>query len=266
MPNLARAESRIVVADWQRPFPFNHAPDVLDLGPHLVRTQSAEGSHCILRDASHPNYWKMDCREGDIWSPDLSSPLATRNRTEVGSLSDPELYGWGVDVWTSYAFRPSFTDIDATWTIFGQWHATEDTIEGTPELATNPVWKIEVGTDRRMTVKTAGSDQNPMVTHSVPVLRYDGDPIVSGRWEHIVTRCVFAKTLGAASCQVWRNGALVVDLTGIDMGYNDEKGLYWKFGIYRLANGVLPMVAEFANVEWGYDDLSSRILAPLPTP
>ena len=57
--------------------------------------------------------------------------------------------------------------------------------------------------------------------------------------------------------------ARVTPQTGIPFGYNDTAENYPKFGIYRGV-GAGVNVAEFANVELGTTDLTSRITAPLP--
>ena len=66
------------------------------------------------------------------------------------------------------------------------------------------------------------------------------------------------------SLGVWFNGAQKTNQTGIPFGYNDTAENYPKFGIYRGA-GAGVNVAEFANVEIGTTDLTSRITAPLPS-
>lgn len=54
-----------------------------------------------------------------------------------------------------------------------------------------------------------------------------------------------------------------VNLTNIPFGFNDTAENYPKFGIYRGVGAGVNIV-EFANVEIGTTDLTSRITAPLP--
>jgi hypothetical protein len=63
---------------------------------------------------------------------------------------------------------------------------------------------------------------------------------------------------GDAVLQWWRDGVLMLDLTGFSMGYNDPVGPYWQFGIYRNTSPE-DLTIEYRNVEVSRASLASRI-------
>lgn len=88
-----------------------------------------------------------------------------------------------------------------------------------------------------------------------------------GEWYHVVMRVRFSPVAGKAICQVWLNGANVINDTSTPMGYSDSTRNYWKFGIYRRRTPE-TQAAQFANMEVVDEasgkTLQDRILNPLP--
>jgi hypothetical protein len=235
----------------------------IQVGPHFARANAPATDYAIMRNINHPDHFRHEIREGDFSNYDEISaqqPTNPRNRSEL--QSNLEKFDFDTSIWISYSLKPTFSIIDAEWTIIGQVHATEDG----SELATNPIFKMEVRAGNTLYLLTAGSQQDPMVTHSTPVVQWSGDGLISGRPEHYVFRLVASKTGGAGELQAWRNGTELCNVTGIDCGYIDVQGPYFIRGIYRKADGLQPFVAEYANIEFGHADLSGRILNPLPWP
>jgi hypothetical protein len=100
-------------------------------------------------------------------------------------------------------------------------------------------------------VAAARHRENPDET-----IRYSGK-IERNRWYNHVFRLRFGYK-GDAILQWWRDGVLMLDLTGFSMGYNDPEGPYWQFGIYRNTSPE-DLVVEYRNVELSQTSLASRI-------
>ena len=81
------------------------------------------------------------------------------------------------------------------------------------------------------------------------------------RWYRIVGRLVFGWD-NNASVDIWWDGAKILSQANTNMGYNDMRGPYFKFGIYR-AKVAETTVADFANMELGTTSLLTRVTSPL---
>ncbi len=59
-----------------------------------------------------------------------------------------------------------------------------------------------------------------------------------GMWEHFVYHTKFSYAADGF-VELWRNGEKMVSLTDTGTAYNDDKGPYFKFGIYSASWGVM---------------------------
>lgn len=189
----------------------------------------------------------------------LDRGKAPRNRAELYSLSrDPN----GKETWFSYSFRirngPPTT---ATFCILGQFHSTPD-IGDAPGLS--PVFAINLVREGTLRFVSRTSATPLQTFNPKPTVLRDVQGIARERWYRLVGRIVFDYA-GRGSVEVWMNGNKIIDRKNIPIGYNDKKGPYWKFGIYRAA-AAEPLVVDYANMEIGSKSLMPRVGKPLPVP
>lgn len=206
---------------------------------------------------------RFEVREGDYCTtPDDHND---RNRAEFCGLTK---WAFGTAVWVSYAMRVKAGALIKAWNVTGQFHSTPDTalgdVGGSPPFATECRPGEKLVTLRRDTAeKVTTGGQLPTIMHSSALVR--------DRWLRVVERVVFDYS-GNGAVRQWLDGTLVIDAAPIPIGFNDEVGPYWKFGIYRaahMADGTLipdPMIVEYANMEIGLSPLGQRVTAPLALP
>ena len=70
---------------------------------------------------------------------------------------------------------------------------------------------------------------------------------------------------GYGALKIWLNGAVLLDLTDIPIGYPDVQPDYFKCGIYRSSTHTSGdnFAVQYQNVEVSASDLSGRVSAPL---
>ena len=221
-------------------------------------TVHAEGATTSLRqvwrDPSDPGRYRFVVGEP-------GTPGGTVQRAELTGIRRP--FTRGTTWWWSAAFRITGPPPSSTWMNLMQVHQTPD---GSDVEGPQPFGLYWQGSGRLVVVRrydanatTTGSSYTEVETELVSSL-------ATGTWHRIVLRIAMDKGgAGGASGSlgVWFNGVQRVNQTGIPFGYNDTAENYPKFGIYRGV-GAGVNVAEFANVELGTTDLTSRITAPLP--
>lgn len=103
--------------------------------------------------------------------------------------------------------------------------------------------------------------------------------IDQGAWLHFVESYKFDPINGAGHWKSWLNGRQVVDYQGA-LGFKTSPARYVKFGVYRgirmrrdgeledLPRGRVKekITMRYANLRFGYDDLSQLIPKPEPVP
>lgn len=204
--------------------------------------------------------FRFHVNSGERWVGDASNPKK-KERCELYKKSSP--LPWNEDVWMAYSMRiePGAPLILAPsdWCLLGQFHASEDP----GEMSTGPVLGFRLERADTITVYTASNLENPIKTEPKYIYRGTGT-FARGEWHNIVVRMRFSPT--NAQLQWWQNGVELLNISNFGMGYVDEKGPYWKFGIYRYSPVALPTLAvEYANMELVTGkSLLSRVKAPLP--
>jgi hypothetical protein len=232
-------------ADW-RPVT---APVTL-AGHYYEPAAAASNPHAIQRSSSEPGLIRFNAREGQN---------SRWDQKEGSAVDRAELTGWaqpnplGSDIWLAYSQRVLPGDpITSRWCVVGQMHATTQAGDrgSSPPFALHllPGDVFEISTRY---VAAARHRENPDET-----IRYSGK-IERNRWYNHVFRLRFGYK-GDAILQWWRDGVLMLDLTGFSMGYNDPEGPYWQFGIYRNTSPE-DLVVEYRNVELSQTSLASRI-------
>lgn len=219
----------------------------LDATPLCARTP-----HSLqIRARTH----RFELRDGDVGrSADVAN-----NRCEL--VNEQYLSTRGSDFWVSYQMMIEPGDpITGAFAIMGQMHQSPDA----GDVSVEPVFSMTI-TEGRLRIVTR-YDANPTQSVGTPPtqVRYDASDIVRGQWNAFVVRHRFDWN-GAGELDVWRNGVKIVSLTGIQYGYNDQKGPYWQYGIYRQ-KAPETLTAVYANMEVSTASLIDRVANPLPLP
>ena len=208
----------------------------------------------VWRDPSDPGRYRFVVGEP-------GTPGGSVQRAELSGFRRP--FTRGTTWWWSAAFRITGPPPSSTFMNLMQVHQTPD---GGDVEGPQPFGMYWQGSGRLIVTRrwdanatTTGSSYSEAETELAANL-------TTGVWHRVVLRIGMDKggSGGATgSLGVWFNGSQKTNQTGIPFGYNDTAENYPKFGIYRGV-GAGVNVAEFANVELGTTDLTSRITAPLP--
>ena len=186
-----------------------------------------------------------------------------------GSVQRAELSGVALPLarsttwWWSLWFRIAGPPPASGWMNLVQVHQTPD---GGEHEGPQPLGIYWQGSGRLIATRRYDPSAATTDTSYLEVETDLTPSLAVGVWHRLVLRVRLDKGgAGGASGSlgVWFNGAQKVDVAGVPFGYNDTAENYPKFGIYR-GSGAGVNVAEFAQVEIGTADLSSRISSPKP--
>jgi len=216
------------------------------LSSTCVLSQEADEAGLLVRDyetgslngwlqvhENVPTVTKEQARAGKfaVKSTLKANAPTDRGKTRTEMRADNSFAELGHEYWYGFGvFLPTSYVPDSVWEIVAQWHVepddgVENDAKRQPPLALHTVdgvWAISSKSDsRRQTpsrdgVKSKSYELGPYKTNVWT------DWVVNVKWSY--------KSDGFL--KVWQNGKLVVDDTGPNM-YNDERGPYFKMGIYK---------------------------------
>lgn len=186
----------------------------------LYEAHRARGAdHAILRTGL--DEYRFDVRPGDRWLRDAQKKRA-KERAELKSTVPVD---FDIDYLVSYDMRVD-TPLPITgYIVAGQWHATEDP----GDRPTSPPFSIEICRSD-LVAKTRSIAQRSYTGSPVTVERFRLRNIVAGRWYRIAYTIRFSPTAGRLF--LWIDDVQVY-AGAIPIGFNDERGPYFKFGVYR---------------------------------
>lgn len=127
----------------------------------------------------------------------------------------------------------------------GQWHGKAD--KG--ERSLSPAFAVRIEQDMlRILTRGPGSEA---VRYSAPLKR--------DHWYSVSMRLVFSPTHGALVLSL--DGKTVIDERDIPLGYDDLRGPYWQFGVYKRLSPEVVQV-RYRNIkgparDGGTDDASA---------
>lgn len=235
---------------------YSTGKEVKVLGESFM-SQTSNNTHSLLTAInSNSPVFRFQVNPGDVWESDKKN----KNRERSEFYHKGANYPNDKDTWISYAFKVegdnAFTLKKDDFIYLGQCHASPDD----KDIASNPVFGL----------KFSGVDQIELVTSSTSVKTHTSKPKSVSRgiftinrkdWNYIVIRVKFSPTKG--EIQLWLNGKEMVNFANIGIGYNDNTGPYWKFGVYRSPSQD-KIAVQYANMEIGRNEsLQDRILKPL---
>ena len=204
-----------------------------------------------------PAWQRFEVRPGDTAPVDRGKPA--RNRAE---LSSPVRHAPGQPVWFAYSFRiRGGAPTTAVFSILGQFQSSPD-LGDAPGLS--PVFAVNLVREGVLRFVSRSSAEPRQQFNPPATVLGEVRGVGREQWRHLVGRIVFSHE-GRGSVEIWLDGRKVIDRSPISIGYNDRRGPYWKYGIYRSA-APETLVVEYANMEIGADSLAGRIGRPLPTP
>lgn len=211
------------------------------------------------RSLSGATYSRHEMRQAD------SAINDGRQRCELRYLS-PGSGGYlpyGVDIWVSYAFKWSGAlPSGGGYCIMSQFNQAPDSNDISPRHAA--VFHVEI-TSSGFTVSTRGDTAANSTNDPGLTRRYTGALPTINTWTHMVYRVRLSKTLPSGELQIWRNGTQVTNVSGIVTAYNDTRGPYFKYGIYRERDAATTVI-EYANPECSLTSLAARVTTPLALP
>lgn len=188
---------------------------------------------------------------GDVWRNDGDG-------VERAEVSGESAWPLGQDVWVSFSLRvPAESDFSDSWTVVGQFHATPDPADG----SASPVFAQEFQGDR-FRVVTRSSRQDPLRENPSPVVRFGPRRLQRDVWHHFVYHLRFDPD-GGGLLRAWKDGERIITDRSIALGYEDDEGPYWKYGVYRDAAEGTSTV-EYANMQVSSESLRQRVRNPLP--
>ena len=182
--------------------------------------QRARGADYAILQTAVGEY-RFDVCPGDRWRRDAEKKRA-KERAELKSNSP---VAFDVDYRVSYEMRIDTPLPVEGYIIAGQWHATEDP----GDRPTSPPFSMEIwGSD--LVAKTRSITERIYTGSPKTVERFRMKNITSGRWYKIAYDIRFSDATG--KLVLWINRKQVY-AGAIPIGFNDARGPYFKFGIYR---------------------------------
>jgi hypothetical protein len=116
----------------------------------------------------------------------------------------------------------------ADWLVMGQTHASEDP----GDYSGPPPFAVELVGEKMRIVGRYSKDAVTTAANTTFVNMYqDSADIQRGHWYDMKITMRFDPS-GNGQLDVWRDGVQVVDYSGA-LGFNDQRGPYWKNGVYR---------------------------------
>jgi hypothetical protein len=172
---------------------------------------------------------------------------------------------YGTDIWMSYAVMvepgaPVYNDgAQYKWCILTQMHGEPDPDDPyyVTKLSASPCFALDIVGDVLSIVTRSEPSPGAVAT----VTRYCDPNFQRGVWHNFVFRFILQRT-EVGLLEVWCNGQPIFS-DAIPFGFNDPRGPYLKYGIYRGTDSVVTAV-QFANLEISQSSLLSRVANPLP--
>lgn len=228
--------------------PVTYAAPVRDADGKVIafgqpwHEQSAGRPYSVM---TAPNRVRFEVRPGD---PGIAMDVEKRrDRAELSGkplgLRTPEVF--------SYVMRVSDGPDPENWNVLGQFHEAGG--------GRSPSWAMGLTPNGTFNF-TRRADDGEETLANIPAIR--------GALVRIVGRVVFDAT-DAGETALWLDGKPLYDRKGVKTIYTphagapEDQGPYFKYGIYRGAQAG-NLVVEYANLEFGGDELLARITHPLP--
>ncbi|GEM_PF-705195 len=190
--------------------------------PQIVRSPVCRGKYAI----SFP----LD-RHKDKTSFRTELALAGNEAGILKNLKYDEDYWLGISIFLPPSWKPDEKSTD----ILAQLHGVPDKNLG--EVYRNPMFNFFVRGDEWFFITKR--DSRPVTATDQADMKYEEygyrslGKIVKGEWTSFVFQFRLSYREGEGRINVWKNGKKIVDNYRKGVGYNDQKGPYWKIGNYK---------------------------------
>lgn len=193
------------------------------------------------------NNQRFQIEPGDQWQSDADRG-SNVERCEFRHATN---YTHGDDIWMAYHLRVNDAQHDSNFLICGQMHGGDNVVGRSP-------WAVlQVSATGARVLRRHHPEGEGSVTTST-----EDAGFTLGVWHHVVFNI---KAAEAGKVKIWIDGSAVMNHEGA-AGFLDEDGAgYWKFGIYRAADGVTAVV-DYSNMTIGTADLSGLVSSPPAAP
>lgn len=181
----------------------------------IVATPARAGNHAMQFTLDYADPWILPASELRLDAP------ATVNHFQMG-----QSYWYGFSIYVPEALTNEKSEI------VNQFHAIPDTDLG-ESWGLNPPFFLALNGDRWQVVIRA--DASPVTRKGeYDVTRsWDLGPWQAGRWTDWVYQIKWSYQSDGI-VRIWKDGELVLDYRGPNT-FNDQKGPFWKIGIYEWA-------------------------------
>lgn len=219
------------------------------------RVQSP-GRPWSIRVSPSSNYSRFELRAGDRWPNDVVNFPDGRQRAMIRTETR---FDATADLWISFSFRWS-GQIPWEWGSMMSLHSDHEASETAPKPGPFGI-SLAGG---RLALVTRADARATTTSRLDGVERFSMPHPTAGEWHDVVLN-MRLDPWGNGRLTFWLNGVQRYASGPIPVGYNDARGPYAKFGLYR-GRSDLTTVMEFANVEVGTQSLQTRVTAPRPIP
>jgi hypothetical protein len=232
-------------------------PERLPIACHVAgrawRLQSSGAPWGLVADNNAPGQFRFELRHGDKWAKDvrLKRLKGPNHQVERVEFSDLQRQPYNRDIWFGFTMlvEPG-PKTSSEWVNLGQLHNTPDPGEN----SASPPWVQGFGAGDAFRIFVRHTDQNPLVDNPSPIVLFQDRAFKRGHPYHFIYRLRIDHE-GNGLAQVWRDGMLIGNYRG-PLGYPDQRGGYFKFGIYRRP-AAETMVVHYSNVQLGQKPLAT---------
>jgi len=232
-----------------------HGNAAEDYSINIVQDVARTGTHSVRVDLRCDDKKMANGLRAEIF------PNSPSEYTVKVAMPSEQWYGFSIYLPEDFSTNAQ----DYGWHInVAQWHGSPDQdigeISRSPPLtlwfnkkySDQPVWQVSKRVDLKKNSTNSGIGENFLLDD----IRDD-----LGKWTDWVFHVKWSIE-DDGLLQVWKNGELVIDDSG-PIGFNDDKGPYFKSGIYRGSISYCPIVTyidafTFADERGSYDCVAPR--------
>jgi len=188
-----------------------------------------------------PDDLRFEVRQGDTaaWDKSHNHPA---ERTEIAGFNSKE--PTDSDLWFSMDLmvEPG-AKVTSRWVVLGQLHPTEDPGQAGP----SPAWAQELNAEDVFRIVIRAKAETPLRRSPAPQVLFVDPEFKRGATYHLVYRLRYSMTQGGLDA--WRDGIQIVHYSG-PVGYINQNGPYFKFGIYREP-AAETLAVHYKNLRFG---------------
>lgn len=133
--------------------------------------------------------------------------------------------------------------VTSRWTVLGQLHPSEDP----GDIGPSPAWAQELNAGDVFRIVIRAKFEKPLRRSPAPQVLFVDPEFKRGQTYHFVYRLRYSASQGGLDA--WRDGTQIVHYRG-PVGYSNQSGPYFKFGIYREP-AAETLAVHYMNLRFG---------------